>query len=188
MISSYLPAPLLYFCFICKVNTTFVLKNYINSALAGLGAEASSICWCLWNKICMKYIWVDWGVFTCFSNSRYSLWVQGNKVSVCVSLSVCKCTVCVCVCVAGDDAWLAWNPIICSGMFKPKDGEEMQRDGWEEDEKLRSKEEEKNNSRQWSLGQWCRVPAVMRRLWHKEKSPLLTYQQTSTFFSTLQTA
>lgn len=92
-----------------STSRTFVLKHFINLAADGLGALACPICWCLWNKICVKYIWFDWGVFTCFPNSPYGLWVQTNIVSKCASLFVYMLP---CMCVLPDDAWLTWNTLL----------------------------------------------------------------------------
>lgn len=112
-----------------STSRTFVLKHFINLAADGPGALAFPISWCLWNKICVKYIWFDWGVFTCFPNSPYGLWVQTNIVSMCVSLCVYMLY---CMCVLPDDAWLdlKYSPIICSGMSSPE-MEKSVRGRWE---------------------------------------------------------
>lgn len=127
-------------------------KNFINLAALELAAPALPICCCLWNKICVKYIWFDWGVFTCFPNSHYGLWVQANIVSMCVSPCVYMLH-CMCVRCQTMHDWpeilsynLQWN-------VEARDGEERQR-GSEEDEKQRWKDRGNNNSRQCSLGQW----------------------------------
>lgn len=92
-----------------STSRTFVLKYFINLAADRVGALAFPICWCLWNKICVKYIWFDRGVFTCFPNSHHGLWVQANIVSTCVSLCVSMLH---CMCVLPDDAWLTWNTLL----------------------------------------------------------------------------
>lgn len=129
-----------------STSRTFVLKHFINLAADGLGALAFPICWCLRNKICVKYIWFDWGVFTCFPNSHHGLWVQANIVSMCVCLSVSMCcTVCVCCQTMHD-----WPEILSYNLLwnvEPRDGEERQR-GSEEDEEQRWKDRGNNNSGQ----------------------------------------
>lgn len=145
-----------------KFSQTLVLKNFINLAVDGLEALAFLICWCIWNKICVKYIWFDWGAFTCFPTSHWGFWIQAHIVLcvyMCESLCVCG-TVWVCCQTMHDwpellSSYFQWN-------VKPRDGEERKK-GSEEDWKQRWKERGNNSSRQWSG-----LPAVLWGLSHIE--------------------
>lgn len=128
-----------------------------------------AICWCLWNKICMKYIWFDWGVFICFPNSHNGLYVQANIVTMCVSVCVC-CTVCVCCQTMHD-----WSEMLCYKFAVESWSLRMKRRGRSCLKMMRKKDQKADGKTTVQFG----VPAVMWGLVHEDKPTVLTEKQTS---------